>query len=200
MISCAGLNLQKACRTSIEFEPPPNEPIRVQELGRVRRRGQLSAWVRHIMLLTKDTLNTKQDSDAILKNLPNLMTQLNMDVWGKDDKDGESRCLGDFVLHEDELYPAKDPRVVEMRLEPLGADELLVQIQMKLLGRKTGTTVSALREQATAKLSPKKPKVDGAVGQTAGQKAMGEGVSGEEGTKTAPANAKRQFPEEPLWV
>lgn len=145
MVSCAGLNLQKACRTSIEFEPPANEPIRVQELGRVRRRGQLSAWVRHITLLTKDTLNTKQDSEAILKNLPNLMTQLNMEVWGKDEEDDEKRRLGDFVLYEGELYPAKDPKVKKMKLEPLGAEELLLQIQLKLLGRKTGTNVSALR-------------------------------------------------------
>ena len=94
------------------------------------------------------------------------------------------------------MYPAKDPKVKKMKLEPLGAEELL--------GRKTGTTVSALRGQATAKLSPKKPKAatkaDGADGETAGQEATGEGVSSEEGTKTAPANAKRKLPEEPLWV
>ena len=182
-VSCAGLNLQKHCRTSIEYEPPPNESVRTQELGRVRRRGQPSPWVRHITLLTKDTLNTKQDSEAILKNLPSLITQLNMDIWGKGDEQDNSYKLGDFVLHEGKLCPVKDPKVSKLKLAPLDPDELLVQIQIQLLGRKADTTGEALRKHANTDLSVKRPK-----------------VSAKAGTEIAAPSAKVEFPEEPLWT
>ncbi|KAJ4326067.1 hypothetical protein N0V94_000229 [Neodidymelliopsis sp. IMI 364377] len=204
MVSCAGLNLQKQCRTSIEYEPPPNESVRTQELGRVRRRGQPSPWVRHITLLTKDTLNTKQDSEAILKNLPSLMTQLNMEVWGRADDDGRTYRLGEFVLHKGELCPADDPKVKGLNLKALDADELLVQIQMKLLGRTDNITGEALRQQAKIDLLAKKPKVPSAVateGEQAGEKEMSERKKGKQPMKqeeTTPST-KLPFPKRPLW-
>lgn len=59
--------MQKRCRTTIEFEPPPNEPTRIHEVGRVKRMGNPSKWIRHISLLAKDTFNTNQDSLSLLK-------------------------------------------------------------------------------------------------------------------------------------
>lgn len=51
-----------------------------------------------------------------------------MDVWGKGDDDEKTHALGDFVLHGDKLLPADDPEVESLGLEPLGADDLLMQI------------------------------------------------------------------------
>jgi len=42
LVSCAGLNMQKRCRTTIEYEPPPNEATRTHEVGRVKRMGNPS--------------------------------------------------------------------------------------------------------------------------------------------------------------
>jgi hypothetical protein len=115
--------------------------LRAQEIGRVRRKGPYSSWVRHISLPTEDTFNVKQDSETILKNLPNLITQLNMDIWGKEDEDanddeGKNYVLGDFVLDDGVLYPADDPVVHDKNFEVLDLDNLLYQISMQLLGRK----------------------------------------------------------------
>jgi hypothetical protein len=97
--------------------------------------------VRHISLLTEDTFNVKQDFETILKNLPNLITQLNMDIWGKEDEDadddeGKKYVLGNFVLDDGVLYPADDPAVHVKNFEVLDLDNLLYQISMQLLGRK----------------------------------------------------------------
>lgn len=147
LVSCAGLNLQRLCRTTIEFEPPPNESVRAQELGRIKRTGSCSPWVRHITLLGKNTFNEKQDSESILKNLPNLLTQLDLAVWGKEGGDEDKDYqLGDFVLHQDKLYPADDPAVRDLKLEVLEPDNLLYHISMQLLGRKPEGDVNRLRK------------------------------------------------------
>lgn len=209
MVSCAGLNIQKQCRTSIEFEPPSNESIRAQELGRVRRTGQPSPWVRHITLLTANTLNTKQDSESILKNLPNLLTQLNMDVWGNGDEEESTHALGTFVLHEGQLIRADDPRVEGLELEPLGADDLLMQIQMQLSGRKPTTNVDDLRKRAKVALVPKTSSQV----KTAKPSKSGKGSSSKTPVDTAtervltdaaasvqPADVKIKAPKDPLWT
>ena len=146
MVSCAGLNMQKLYRTTVEYEPPPNEAIRQQEFGRLRRRGQPSPWIRHISLLTKDTFNAKQDKDTILQSLPNLLTQLNMEVWGSksEDQASEDYVLGDFVLREGELFPAQDDAITGLDLDVLSADDLLYNITMRILGRKPEGNVEEL--------------------------------------------------------
>jgi hypothetical protein len=138
--------MQKMCRTTIEFEPPPNESVRAQEVGRVKRKGCYSTWIRHISLLTKDTFNTKQDSESILKNLPNLLTQLDLDIWGKGEED-KNHELGEFVLYKDRLYPADDEKVLGKPLETLDADNLLLHISLQLLGRKPDGNIESLRKQ-----------------------------------------------------
>jgi hypothetical protein len=87
IVSCAGLNLQKMCRTRIEFEPPPNEPVRTQELGRIKRRGCYSPFLRHISLLTRDTFTTKQDSESIFNKFAKLHNKIDLDIWGRGEDD-----------------------------------------------------------------------------------------------------------------
>lgn len=153
LVSCAGLNLQHLCRTSIEFEPPPNESTRQQSLGRVKRRGSLGTWVRHITLLTKNTLNTKQDFDSILNNLPVLVTQLDLKIFGGDngdEDDGPIEVLGKWVLHESKLYPADHEDVQDLGLEPLSSDNLLLAISLIMAGRKPEGDVKTMRKRLAA--------------------------------------------------
>ncbi|KAF2030155.1 hypothetical protein EK21DRAFT_89216 [Setomelanomma holmii] len=142
------------CRTTIEFEPPSNEAVRVQEVGRVKRKGCYSSWVRHISLPTKDSFNTKQDSQAILKNLPNLLTQLDMEVWGKKDDTDNDHELGDFVLFDDKLYPVDAEEVQGKKLDVLDADNLLYHISMQLLGRKAAAEDKRGKYEEFAEMSP----------------------------------------------
>lgn len=164
MVGSNGLNMQYNCRTMIEFEPPPNESIRQQSLARIKRTGNPSTWVRHISLLTTNSFNTQQDAVSMLKSLPFLLTQLNLEIWGKgnnsngdgnedeDDDDDETdeedsgTVLGDYVLHEHELYSVMDPHVAELGLEVLDPDTLLLHIQQKLLGRKLTGDAKSLND------------------------------------------------------
>jgi hypothetical protein len=135
-VSCAGLNLHMLCRTVIEFELAPCEGVRQQMLGRIRRRGQ-TRWCRHICLTTKDSFNTRQAAMSLLKGLPALMTQLNLEVFGNSDAEmDEDRMLGEYVQFEDDLYPVDDPVVAGMGLAPLDSDTLLMYIQQKMAGSK----------------------------------------------------------------
>jgi hypothetical protein len=74
-----------------------------------------------------------------------------MDVWGKGDDDEKTHALGDFVLHGDKFLPADDPEVECLGLEPLGADDLLMQILMQLSGRKSNTTAEAAADTGPSK-------------------------------------------------
>ena len=153
MVSCAGLNLQKACRTMIEFEPPPNESTRAQALSRFKRGGQPAPWVRHISLLTADSYNTQQEAQSILKGLPFLLTQLNREVWGvgDDNDEDDEQELGDHVLFNNELYPVDHERVAGLDLEVLDPDTLLLHIQQKLLGRELKGDIDSVRKLAHSK-------------------------------------------------
>lgn len=56
----------------------------------------------------RKTLNTYQDSEAILENLPNLITQLNVKMWGREDRDEQDHRLGGSVLHQKKLVHVAD--------------------------------------------------------------------------------------------
>lgn len=146
MVSASGLNLHGHCRTVIEFEPAPSEGIRKQVLGRVQRIGQ-KRWVRHVSLMTKNSFNTRQEASSLLKSLPALMTQLNMEVWGASEgEDDRDIPLEDWVVHEGDLVPADDERVAGLELETLDPDNLLYYIQLMLLGRELVGDVATLKE------------------------------------------------------
>jgi hypothetical protein len=53
-------------------------------------------------------LNTYQDSEAIRKNLPNLITQLNVKMWGREYRDEQDHRLGGSVLHQKKLVHVAD--------------------------------------------------------------------------------------------
>jgi hypothetical protein len=145
MISCAGLNMQDNCRTIIEFEPAPSEGVRQQGIGRVRRKGA-KKWCRHICLRNANSFNTQQAAMSLLKSLPALLTQLNLEMWGNDeDSADEDRILGDYVKHNGRLYPAKDPAVANLSLPPLDPDTLLLHIQQTLLGQELEGDIFSLR-------------------------------------------------------
>jgi hypothetical protein len=150
-VSCAGLNLQALCRTVIEFELAPCEGVRQQMLGRIRRRGQ-TRWCRHICLTTKDSFNTRQTAMSLLKGLPALMTQLNLEVFGGSEADvDQEHMLGEYVRFEDDLYAVDDPAVADMGLAPLDADTLLMCIQQKMAGQKLECTYTTLHDAAHGK-------------------------------------------------
>jgi hypothetical protein len=150
-VSCAGLNLHKLCRTVIEFEPAPCEGVRQQMIGRVRRKGQ-QRWCRHICLAVKDSFNTRQTAMSLLKGLPALMTQLNLEVFGGSDADiDQEHMLGEYVRFEDDLYAVDDPAVADMGLAPLDADTLLMYIQQKMAGQKLEGDYMSLHDTAHGK-------------------------------------------------
>jgi hypothetical protein len=133
--------------------------VRDQALGRTKRRGNPSSWVRHISLTTKDSFNTQQVANLILKSPPALWTQLNLDIWGKSEGDEEGdesqRTLRDYVLHEGKLYPVDDPAVADLKLTPLYHGTSLVYIQQLLSGAKISGDQKTLKKQAAG---PKKPE------------------------------------------
>jgi hypothetical protein len=150
-VSCAGLNLQALCRTVIEFELAPCEGVRQQMIGRVRRRGQ-TRWCRHICLTVKDSFNTQQTAMSLLKGLPALMTQLNLEIFGGSEADvDQEHMLGEYVRFEDDLYAVDDPAVADMGLAPLDADTLLMRIQQKMAGQKLEGTYTTLHDAAHGK-------------------------------------------------
>ncbi|KAJ4335815.1 hypothetical protein N0V95_008792 [Ascochyta clinopodiicola] len=132
MVSSSGLNLHGHCRTCIEFDCAPDEATRIQIVGRVQRIGQLM-WIRHIILMLDHSFDTRRVAVAMLRNLPGLATQLNLDLWG----DGEAgqTSLGQWVLDGDVLRKADDPMIQGKSVKELEPEELLLRIQQQLSGQ-----------------------------------------------------------------
>ncbi|KAH6633017.1 SNF2 family N-terminal domain-containing protein [Boeremia exigua] len=148
LISCAGVNMHLRCRTVIEFEPAPCQGVRDQMVGRVRRKNQ-TRFCRHITITTKDSFNTQQDAVTLLRSLPMLMTQLDLDVFGTNEADTDrDRALGDWVLHNDDIIPANDPRVAGLDLDVIDPDTLLMYISMKMAGQTLDGNIISLRSAA----------------------------------------------------
>ena len=156
LISCAGVNMHLLCRTVIEFEPAPCQGSRDQTVGRVRRKGQ-PKFCRHITLVTKNSFNTQQDAVTLLRSLPSLMTQLDLDVFGKRDEEMDrDHALGDWVLYNNDLIPASDAQVAGKNLPVLDPDTLLMYISLKMAGQKLEGDILSLR-QAAKGLKQNKP-------------------------------------------
>lgn len=149
-VSVAGVNMHKMCRTVIEYEPAPCEGVRQQMIGRVRRRGQ-NRWVRHITLVIKDSFNSQQNAISLLRSLPMLMTQLNLEVFGSGEENGE-HTLGDYVIFENDLYPVEDAKVAGKDLKVVSPEDLLMYIQLKMAGeRLEGDLVDLFRKSKAVK-------------------------------------------------
>jgi hypothetical protein len=90
-----------------------------------------------------------QVATSLLRSLPSLMTQLNMEVWGKDEQEEDRDiALGDFVLHNGDLLPADHDSVAGLGLEVLHPDTLLMHIQQKLHGGEAIGDIKTLKDQA----------------------------------------------------
>jgi hypothetical protein len=71
----------------------------------------------------------------LLKSLPALVTQLNLEVFsGAADDEDQERLLGDYVRFEDDIYPVDNPILAEKNLQVLSADTLPLYIQLKMSG------------------------------------------------------------------
>ncbi|KAJ8115193.1 hypothetical protein OPT61_g3101 [Boeremia exigua] len=161
LISCAGINMHLRCRTVIEFEPAPCQGVRDQMVGRVRRKGQ-TRFCRHIKLTTKDSFNTQQDAVTLLRSLPMLMTQLDLDVFGKQEEEMDRDCaLGDWVLFNNDLVPAADPKVTSLNLPTIDPDTLLMYISLKMAGHKLEGDILSLKKAAKGlkQNQPAKPTI-----------------------------------------
>ena len=67
---------------------------------------------------------------SLLKSLPALLTQLNLEVRGRDkDVDDEVRILSAYVKHDGCIYPASHPAVAGLDLPVLDPDTPLLHIQ-----------------------------------------------------------------------
>jgi hypothetical protein len=128
MVSPSGLDLHGHCRNIIEYDPAPDEATRIQIFGRVQHDGQ-KRWIRHIILIAEGSFDDKRVAVAMLQNLPGLLTQLNLEVWGGGGDREKEIALGNWVLHDGRLRKEDDIVVQGLGLEPLSPKELLLAIQ-----------------------------------------------------------------------
>jgi hypothetical protein len=147
-ISVAGVNMHLRCRTVIEFEPAASEGIRRQLVGRVRRKGQ-TRYCRHITLVTKNSFNTQQEAVTLLRSLPMLMTQLDLDVFGRDEEEMDrDHALGEWVLYDNDILPVSNPEVANLDLPVLDPDTLLMYISLKMAGHELKGDITSLKKAA----------------------------------------------------
>lgn len=78
-----------------------------------------------------------------------LMTQLDLDVFGKQEEDMDRDCaLGDWVLYDNDIVPITDPQVAGLDLEPIDPDTLLMYISLKMAGHKLEGDIMSLTKAA----------------------------------------------------
>ncbi|EON66928.1 hypothetical protein W97_06332 [Coniosporium apollinis CBS 100218] len=76
----------------------------------------------------------RQRNTNVIKALPGLMAQLNLEVWGSKDADDKEVPLGDWVVYEKALYRKHDQTVKGLGCRVLQPDELLVLIKRAMQG------------------------------------------------------------------
>ena len=132
-----GLNLQKNCWHVIMFDPPPNIPIGVHAVGRVRRLGNPSPVVHVHEYFLKNSFNDRLNELNIRKMLPSVMAELNERLvsqggeasdGGVYDEDAEVVDLGDWVILDGKLVKASSAEVSHLRLPLLKPEEILRHI------------------------------------------------------------------------
>ncbi|KAH7062035.1 hypothetical protein B0J12DRAFT_724161 [Macrophomina phaseolina] len=135
-MSETGSNWQFFCYDAIMFDEAPSKSVDDQALGRIRRVGQRS-YVRVYRLYMLESFDEHLRSRLIVKALPGLMTELNMDIFGVGEHgdEGDEVILGDYVLEDGKLVSLDDlPCNERDDADVLPADELLMLIQKSLRG------------------------------------------------------------------
>ena len=132
-----GLNLQKRCWRVIMFDPPPNIPLGVQSVGRVRRLGNPSNVIHVHEYYLRKSFNDRLNELNIQKMLPNVMAEMADSMVSGGDEDAEEGIpqddedvvdVGKFVLFHGEAYYKDDAAVAHLRLPVLTPEEVLRHI------------------------------------------------------------------------
>ncbi|KAI9869098.1 MAG: hypothetical protein M1813_002922 [Trichoglossum hirsutum] len=135
-VNSCGLNLHGRCRNVLIFEPAPSSPVEFQAVGRVYRVGQ-ELTVRVIRLYLQQSWNEWEEGNGLVKELPALMAELNMNIFGanEDSDDDPGVSLGDrdisirrYVVFDKRIVPAEK----RPELDALSPEDLLMQISTML--------------------------------------------------------------------
>ncbi|KAL1643463.1 hypothetical protein SLS58_004822 [Diplodia intermedia] len=125
---------QRRARNCIFFDPPPSKGLEDQALGRVYRVGQRN-WVRLIRLELKDSFEDKIITRNVMKALPGIMAELNLEVFGDDGAPSQDVRLGKFTLKDGDLVSMDDVPLAQVKdYEVLTPDVLLVYIHKLIRG------------------------------------------------------------------
>ena len=134
-IGNVGLNLQKACHHVHLFDPPPNDPMAYQAVGRSRRFGNPSAvvWVWEYYL--QKSFNDRILALNIRKALPGLMAELSKEMFRQSDtEDSSDSLLGDWALINGELQKTTVEDATNQGLRLLDPEAILKQLMSQLKG------------------------------------------------------------------
>lgn len=88
---------------------------------------------------------------SIVKALPGLMIELDLEQWGNEPGSDSELPMGDWVIYDNKLRRADDPELRDIEgLKILTPDELLIQIRKLMQGEELGmsSTMSELYQQS----------------------------------------------------
>ena len=91
------LNLHGHCRNLVFWDPAPLS-VEQQALGRLKRVGA-ERWIRLFRLYVEDSFSTRQNIACIMKALPGLMVELNMEMFGRESSSQEEVPVGDWTIY-----------------------------------------------------------------------------------------------------
>jgi hypothetical protein len=110
-VGSTGLNLQKQCNHSVEWDAPPSIGAMIQARSRSRRIGQ-SLAVENLEVMVENSFQNRIMRTTIMKSLPGVMAHLTINVGevndsfatGNDDDDIE---IGERFLVDGELIQSQ---------------------------------------------------------------------------------------------
>jgi hypothetical protein len=84
-----------------------------------------------------------------LRSLPMLMTQLDLDVFGREEEEMDrDHALGEWVLYDNDILPVSNPEVADLDLPVLDPDTLLMYISLKMAGHELKGDITSLKKAA----------------------------------------------------
>lgn len=91
-IGSCGLNLHQACNYAFEVDPAPNNGLKQQAVGRLRRVGQQKI-VQHFEMYVANTFYDRAIAHRISKTLPMVISDLSLNITWLRTKFLESKLL-----------------------------------------------------------------------------------------------------------